>query len=313
MVITVFFFFFFFTFLHSSLPYARDHHRLPVPLLQPPNNLPSLIFTVTTKRLLTSGATIVSNTYKILIHTPPPPHPPTCRYHCGVARSVWNAIRPLTLSSRSAVNNSSKCDTLLLFTTINNSNRRPHIINSCKVKRVSLNSVLFANISSTRHRQLVIKHSCITGKVALKSRAEDVEDDVHEQEDDDANRGHMRVGDMDDDGHGQGGEDDSRMNVHLALFTSAPLIADIIIIIIIIHPFHKFTFRVSSFAPFLRQSPQLISPSACTPSMGQTMALRISPSRQTLKSILPVMYSWGTSHQLLFPSRRAASPTSDKE
>ncbi|CDS43646.1 hypothetical protein EmuJ_001142900 [Echinococcus multilocularis] len=192
-------------------------------------------------------------------------------------------------------------------------NRRPHIINSCKVKRVSLNSVLFANISSTRHRQLVIKHSCITGKVALKSRAEDVEDDVHEQEDDDANRGHMRVGDMDDDGHGQGGEDDSRMNVHLALFTSAPLIADIIIIIIIIHPFHKFTFRVSSFAPFLRQSPQLISPSACTPSMGQTMALRISPSRQTLKSILPVMYSWGTSHQLLFPSRRAASPTSDKE
>uniref|UniRef100_A0A915EXL9 Uncharacterized protein n=1 Tax=Echinococcus canadensis TaxID=519352 RepID=A0A915EXL9_9CEST len=95
----------------------------------------------------------------------------------------------------------------------------------------------------------------------------------------------------------------------LALFTSAPLIT----VIIIIHPFHKFTFRVSSFASFLQQSPQLISPSAWTPSMGQTMALRISPSRQTLKSILPVMYSWGTSHQLLFPSRRAVSPTNDKE
>ncbi|KAH9277789.1 hypothetical protein ECG_09462 [Echinococcus granulosus] len=105
----------FFTFHLFSQPFARDQHRLSVPLLQPPNNLPSLIFTVTTKRLLTSGATIVSNTYKILDHTPT-----TCRYHCGVGRTMWNAIRPFTLSSRSAVSNSSKYDTLFIFTTINN-------------------------------------------------------------------------------------------------------------------------------------------------------------------------------------------------
>nr|CDS25115.1 hypothetical protein EgrG_002001100 [Echinococcus granulosus] len=222
-------------------------------------------------------------------------------------------------------------------TYIRCSNRRPYIINSCKVKRVSLYSFLFANVSSTGHRQPVIKHSCITGKVKLKLRAEDVEDDVHEHEDDDADKRHMRVEDMDDDGHGQKTtmrtkdaithtllfihtilHKDTTVFIipiffkYLASFTSAPLITAIIIIITI-HPFHKFTFRVSSFALFLQQSPQLISPSAWTPSMGQPMALRISPSRQTPKSILPVMYSWGTSHQLLFPSRRAVSPTNDKE